>query len=96
MKYTLIVKSEAELDMLKAAQWYENKQENLGNRFMSLVDNKIKLINISPFYYQIRYKATRLALVDSFPYAIHFIVEEKNIIILAVLGTSENPQKWNV
>ncbi len=94
MKYTLIVKPEAELDILKSAQWYENKQENLGSRFLDLVSDKTHLVIDNPLHYQIRYKTTRLALVDHFPYAIHFLVEEDRIIILAVLGTRENPQKW--
>jgi hypothetical protein len=33
MSYSLIVKPEAELDMLKSAKWYEEKQVDLGIRF---------------------------------------------------------------
>jgi len=93
MKYTLIVKPEAELDMLESAQWYESKQENLGSRFLELVDDKILLIIDNPLHYQIRYKTTRLALVEHFPYAIHFMVEEAVIVVLAVLGTREDSNK---
>ena len=93
MKYTLIVKPEAELDMLESAQWYESKQENLGSRFLELVDDKILLIIDNPLHYQIRYKITRLALVEHFPYAIHFMVEEAVIVVLAVLGTREDSNK---
>jgi len=44
MKYTLIVKPEAELDTLKSAKWYEEKQENLGVRFLDEVEEKLHLI----------------------------------------------------
>ena len=95
MKYNLIVKPEAELDMLEAAKWYEDKQENLGSRFLEEAEEKLYLITQNPLHYQIRYKITRLALIAHFPYAIHFLVEDKYVIVLAVLGTREDPEKWN-
>ena len=95
MKYTLTVKPEAELDILESAQWYEKKQENLGLRFMETVEEKLVLLTQNPLHYQASYKATRLALVNQFPYAIHFIVEGKKVIVLAVLGTMEDPNKWS-
>ncbi len=94
MRYSLFVKPEAELDIMKSAKWYEGKQENLGIRFLDEVDDKLSLITQDPLHYQIRYKNTRWALVDHFPYAIHFIIEEDKVIVLAVLGTREDPEKW--
>ncbi len=64
MNYTLIVKPEAELDTLKPAQWYEEKQEKLGIRFLDKVEEKLYLVSQNPLHYQARYKATRLALVE--------------------------------
>ncbi len=95
MKYSLIVKPEAELDTLKSAKWYEKRQKNLGVRFLEEVEEKLNLITQNPLHYQVRYKDTRLALVEHFPYAIHFILEENKIIVLAVLGTREDPEKWH-
>ena len=94
MKYILIVKPEAELDTLKSAKWYEKKQENLGIRCLEEVEDKLRLITQNPLQYQVRYRNTRLALVEHFPYAIHFIIEEEKVIVLAVLGTREDPEKW--
>lgn len=94
MNYTRIIKPEAELDILETAQWYEKKQHDLGLRFLDEVEEKLDLITANPLHYQVRYKTTRLALIEHFPYAIHFIVEEKNVIVLAVLGTREDPEKW--
>ncbi len=51
MKYTLIVKPEAELDTLKYAKWYEEKQENLGNRFLDEVEEKLHLVTQNPLHY---------------------------------------------
>ncbi len=94
MNYTRIVKPEAELDILKSAQWYEKKQQDLGLRFLDEVEEKLDLITSNPLHYQVRYNTTRFSLINHFPYAIHFIVEDKNVIVLALLGTREDPEKW--
>ncbi|RUA28563.1 MAG: type II toxin-antitoxin system RelE/ParE family toxin [Bacteroidetes bacterium] len=94
MNYSLIVRPEAELDILESSQWYEDKQENLGVRFLDEVEEKIHLITQNPLHYQVRYKNTRLALIKHFPYAIHFLVSQQNVIVLAVLGTREDSDKW--
>jgi len=94
VNYRLIVRPEAELDILESSQWYEDKQENLGIRFLDDIEAKMHLITQNPLQYQIRYKNTRLALIEHFPYAIHFLVDGKELIVLAVLGTREDPEKW--
>ncbi|HET8860476.1 type II toxin-antitoxin system RelE/ParE family toxin [Marivirga sp.] len=94
MKYYLIVKPDAELDILKSAQWYEEKQESLGVRFLNEVEQKLRLVTQYPLNYQVRYRNIRLVLLKHFPYAIHFRLDEQKIIVLAVLGTREDPEKW--
>lgn len=94
MNYNLIVKPEAELDILRTAQWYEKKQQDLGLRFLDEVEEKLDWITSNPLHYQVRYNTTRFSLIKHFPYAIHFIVEDKDVIVLAVLGTREDPEKW--
>ncbi|WKK80468.1 type II toxin-antitoxin system RelE/ParE family toxin [Marivirga arenosa] len=94
MNYRLIVRPEAELDILESSQWYEDKQKNLGIRFLEKIEEKLLLITQNPLHYQVRYKNTRLALIEHFPYAIHFIVDQKELIVIAVLGTRDDPGKW--
>ncbi|MGJ3235692.1 type II toxin-antitoxin system RelE/ParE family toxin [Marivirga sp.] len=90
MNYALIVRPEAELDILESSQWYEEKQENLGLRFLDEVEDKIRLITQNPLHYQVRYKNIRLALLNHFPYAIHFLVDQNSVIVLA---TRVNPEQ---
>mgnify|MGYP001628271865 FL=1 len=54
MNYSLIVKPEAELDILRSAQWYERKQQDLGLRFLDEVEEKLDLITRTPLHYQVR------------------------------------------
>lgn len=94
MKYHLIVKPEAEIDILESAKWYELKQKELGTRFINAIDEKIALIAKNPLKYQKRYKEVRFALLQKFPFAIHFIIDDNCIYVLAVLSTQHNPQIW--
>ncbi|MEQ8925460.1 MAG: type II toxin-antitoxin system RelE/ParE family toxin [Fulvivirga sp.] len=94
MTYSLIIKPEAELDILNTSNWYEEKQQDLGLRFLDEVEDKLNLITANPYQYQERYKNTRFALIKHFPYAIHFIVEKSTVVVLAILGTREDPEKW--
>lgn len=41
MRYRLIIKSEAEIDILESAKWYEERRSKLGHRFLESVDNKL-------------------------------------------------------
>lgn len=50
MKYHLIVKPEAELDILEAARWYEQQQSGLGKRFIEAVDDKMSMVEENPLH----------------------------------------------
>ena len=51
MKYKLIIKPEAELDILESAKWYNDKRVGLGVAFMEEVENKLKLIQEAPLHF---------------------------------------------
>ncbi|MDD4673085.1 MAG: type II toxin-antitoxin system RelE/ParE family toxin [Bacteroidales bacterium] len=92
--YRLIVKPFAEEDAAKAAVWYNDKSEGLGNGFLRALDAKINEIQRNPNHFQVVYKNIRRALTSRFPYGIFFIVESDAIYILAILHTSRNPKIW--
>lgn len=71
----------------------------LAKRFRSEVKRKLKLIKEIPRIYTLRYGEVRFALLDVFPYAIHFSInEEKQIVqIHAILCQFENPYTaWQI
>jgi plasmid stabilization system protein ParE len=86
----------AKEDLKEAKVWYETKLKGLGKRFLSEVDKKINFIKINPLASNIRYDEIHTTVLDIFPYIIHYKVEldQKTIVIVAVLHTSLNPKKW--
>ena len=93
--YNLIIKPEAELDIVDVKKWYDDKKEGLGLRFSEELDQKLAKVQANPLHYQSRYKTVRMAILDTFPDAIHFVVEEGTVYVLAVLGTARDPKNWD-
>ena len=86
----------AKLDIKEAAKWYNDRKPGLGKRFTRHVRQKVKFIRQNPKAVAIRYKDTRTALPDTFPYMIHFTMDEeqKLVIVSAVLSTHRDPDMW--
>jgi len=91
MKYKVIVRPEAEDDLKATFSWYEDKRIGLGYDFLLQVDAGINFINRNPEIHPIEYKGTRKHLIKRFPYKIIYLVEEEEIIILAVIHGKRRP-----
>ena len=59
-------------DIDEASNWYNAKQKGLGRRFTREVRNKVALIRQSPKIFPLRYDDVRTAVLDVFPFMIHY------------------------
>lgn len=96
MKYKVTLLPEATLDIREIIDWYNLEQSGLGKRFYDSLKLKINSISLIPFSFQLSYKESRSAILDKFPYQIHYRVNELDrvIIIFAITHTSRNPRIW--
>ena len=94
MGYSITIAQVAENDARKAFLWYEEQKENLGSKFEEHFSEAIDSIRINPLKTQIRYGDIRVFFLKKFPFGIHFKVSGKNILIVAVFHTSQNPERW--
>ncbi len=87
---------EAFRDIVEAPKYYENQKKGLGLRFRASVKGKLLLIRESPLIYALKYGDVRFALVDFFPYSIHFNVDQQESVIQvhAVLCRYRDPVKF--
>lgn len=94
--YKTIILPLAKLDISDAAVWYNSKQKGLGKRFTRKVRSKVQFIRKNPKAPTVRYDNTRCAVLDVFPFMVHYTVDEQNksIIVIAVFHTSLNPDRW--
>lgn len=94
--YRLKFTPEAVMDISEAAAFYEKEKRGLGKRFKSLIKGKLVLIKESPLIYELKYGDVRFAMIDFFPYSIHFTIDkaQRVIQIHAVLCQYRNPVKF--
>jgi plasmid stabilization system protein ParE len=94
--YKPVILPLAKQDIKEAAKWYNKRKEGLGKLFTTNVRKTVKFISQNPQGAAIRYNNARTILLETFPYMIHYIVDEEKqiIVIAAVLNTSRNPEAW--
>jgi len=94
--YKSIILALAKEDIREAARWYNKQQNGLGKKFSAEVREKVHCIRQNPKASNIRYDGVRTAVLNVFPFMVHYTIDERNktIIIAAVLHTSRNPELW--
>lgn len=95
MGYFLTISEAAEDDLRTTFLWYEEQKSGLGERFEKHVNESMGDLLRNPLKFQVRYSETHICFLKKFPYGIHFVVREKEILILAVFHTARNPKRWN-
>lgn len=94
--YQAIILSLAKEDIREAAEWYNKNSQGLGLRFTAEVREKVHFIRQNPMASNIRYDNVHTAVLNSFPFLVHYTVDEANktVIVSAVLHSSRNPELW--
>lgn len=94
--YKSIILPLAKQDIKEAATWYNERQPGLGKQFTDHVRKTVHYIRQNPKAVAQRYNNVRTALLDTFPYMIHFAVDDdkKSVTVLAVLHTARDPKAW--
>ncbi len=94
MKYKIKLLPIVYKDLQNAKKWYKTKSDFLAKEFKIEVNKEIDYIGVNPEHYQRKYKVLRQSLVMRFPYAIFYLVEEKQkqIVVFGVIHTSRNPK----
>jgi len=97
MIYKSVVLSVASKDIRSAAKWYNERSKGLGQRFVLVVKEEVRFICHNPYAFEVRYDNVRTIPLKKFPYMLHYYVNEaeKEIVVIAVLHTSRNPDIWS-
>jgi hypothetical protein len=96
MTYKSAILPSAKEDLRKAAIWYNHLQPGLGKQLMKKFRERIAILRTNPLTCQIRYLEVHTALMEQFPYMIHYFVnkQDKSIVVISILHTSLNPKIW--
>ena len=90
MPYKLTYFREARNDIAASKKWYYDRQRGLEKRFAADIKITVLRLSASPYAHTIRYKNTRIAHTDVFPYSIHYYINEqlKSVVIVGVVHIS--------
>jgi plasmid stabilization system protein ParE len=92
-RYKLKITPEAHQEIQKAIDYYNTCSKGLGRRFFLDLQDQFTRIKKNPFARAVRYDDVRFALLDRFPYAAHFTIDEptRTIRVQAVLSQHQDP-----
>ena len=94
MKYHVVFTPEAEEDIEDSYLWYEGKAGGLGEDFRAELKAATSRIVLAPFGYQILEEDTRRTLLNSFPHALFFVIDEDRIVVTSCIYQGRDPQVW--
>jgi hypothetical protein len=92
--WRLVVSSQVEDDLVDASLWYDTKQLGLGDQFLDEYVAAIDRILDNPFLFSIAANGLRPCLIKRFSYVIHFLVEDDQIIVIAVMNAARDDSSF--
>jgi plasmid stabilization system protein ParE len=96
MSLKLIVRPEAEGDILNIALWYESREAGLGSGVTAEIGVATRRALENPFSYLLLRKnpPVRRVLVRRFPYRLFYVVRPDAVVVFAVLHAVRHERHW--
>jgi len=98
MSWRVVVRLEIEQDLVDAADWYNSREDGLGDRFIAEILDVFDSLNSNPLLRSRRHprKNIRWRYPKSFPYRVIYEVNEVDrlVIIAAVLHAVRHDRHW--
>lgn len=95
-KYNILILPSAKKDISEARKWYSQYNKELPKRFKEELKLIAEALKLRPAAHAIRYRNVRLAQLRSFPYSVHYFIDETSftVNIIAIHHTAINPLNW--
>jgi len=96
MSYSIIVSESADLHIKESLRWYEIQKKGLGRLFLLSIKDCLRILVNNPLTCAVVYLEIRRILTKKFQHALFYYIDsdKKQVIIIAVLHTSQNPEIW--
>jgi plasmid stabilization system protein ParE len=86
-------KAPAARDVERAFAWYEEQRTGLGAQFREELDKTLAGVAANPESNPVVRARIRRAVLRRFPYLVFYVVD-REIIVLACLHASRDPNRW--
>jgi plasmid stabilization system protein ParE len=90
----LIVRPEAESELLDAIDWYEARSPGLGSELLRCIDACFQRVLRNPELYPVVHRGIRMAIVRRFPYLVLYRLGDESISVIAVFHAKRDPKIW--
>jgi toxin ParE1/3/4 len=94
MSLPIVLRPEAQMDLLEARDWYEQQCPGLGDAFAERVDEMFARIEEMPELYAAMLRDVRRGKLRRFPYVVYYRVLADRIEVIGVLHGSRDPKVW--
>jgi plasmid stabilization system protein ParE len=91
---TVILRPEAAKELRDAYRWYQDKSQGLGEEFLRCVDAAFNNLIRHPESGPLVHHNIRRVLTRRFPYAILYLIENHDIVVLAVFHGHRQSEEW--
>ena len=93
-KYKVDFRAAAQGDLAQIREWYESRRIGLGRQFAERVAELVARLESNPesgppVYAQVRHMLTR-----RFPYAVFYLIEREQVVVLGCRHHAQNPETW--
>ncbi len=94
MRFTLRYLPEAKRELHEGIAWYAKNAKGLGKKFSLAVNQALKPLRKMPKMHSLVVKDIRRAVVKDFPYIVLYRVTDKEVIVISIFQTDQDPAKW--
>ena len=98
MKYIIDLHPLAQQEMQESYEWYEERLEGLGKKFLTAIQKRLVIISQTPELYGKKKANYREVSVEGYPFKIVYNVfeKQKTVFVTAVFHMNRNPKtKYN-
>lgn len=78
----------------EARSYYESEKPGLGDEFVDELRACLARIEAHPLAWPITGAPVRRTVINRFPYLVHYVVEEDDVIVLGVFHARRAPVSW--
>jgi hypothetical protein len=90
----VVFRPQAEVEVLAAQQWYEERRVGLGDEFRTVIDEVIERVSHQPESFPRVHGEMRRALVQRFPFGLCFEIIGNQVVVLGVVHGHRDPKTW--
>jgi plasmid stabilization system protein ParE len=94
MSRPVVLRPQAEFELLQAERWYEERKPGLGGEFRTALDGILGRASALPLSFPKVHGEKRRALVPRFPYALYFALIDEQVVVVGVVHGHRDPGVW--